>query len=539
MPPVVYPWLVLAAAVVLLLLLSYAVHQYFVDPRETYGLATAAVVLSFSVSMLCALLIPVDIYVISEGAIRSETLHVTVSQEQVRVAYMCLFASLLFLAFGLVPHAYFYGEERGCGLSGDVDRKMRGDICWSAMRSTMGFVGLIALLTVVSLNFRPGHVETVDQVLGGQEKAARWISDLLDAEHSGLNAMSFTIACLTVLGVLLWVPYTAYGMAAMPFAWLRGKQSAGEQREDVEQSIASVRDKYSAIQNRYPTREDGTLDLSRVKAADRKELNQLQREHKCLAQHNYRLQESEQKAGLVLPRVLHFLVPFRFAVGATMLTMSFLVVLSLLLTSLDRLLHSDCGMSCGYAIKEKTLFNPADEMFLLLARAFPMDFIVLAAFVLYIFAASVFGIISLGIRACCFSMYELKTRKSMPQALLVLCNVLAYIVLALCMAMLTIAPDYSSFGSQSATTDGGSKTRCSMERRESGRSCLPSVISVFFARISLAMPAFSMVYFFANWTFLVVFGCVFAYSAANSRRQPYLEDLPECEEEEMGLLAPA
>merc|ERR1719401_832634 len=95
-----------------------------------------------------------------------------------------------------------------------------------------------------------------------------------------------------------------------------------------------------------------------------------------------------------------------------------------------------------------------------LAKVFPMDFVVLGFFVLYIFCASLFGIVCMGVRFFCISMYELRSRKSMPQALLVLCNVMAYILLALCMAMLTIAPTYTSFGSQSVSLGSERPGRC-------------------------------------------------------------------------------
>merc|ERR1712046_215778 len=310
----------------------------------------------------------------------------------------------------------------------------------------------------------------------------------------------------------------------------------GEQRQDLEESIAAIRDKYRSIQSKYAAREDGSLDLSRMKAADRKELNRLQREHKSLMQHNYRLQEIEQKAGAVIPQLLQCLVPFRWMIGISMMFISLLVVTSLFLTLLDRLLHSSCGWSCGYTLKERLIFNPIDEIFLRLAKVFPVDFVILAIQVLYIFTASVFGIIGLGIRIFCFNVYSLRVRKSMPQAMLVLCNVMAHILLALCMALLTIAPNYTSFGSQTVSNQDGSPGWCSLEKHETKVACQVSVISAFFTRIAISMPLFSVAYYFANWAFIVVFCSVFARCLICQQRQPYLEPVNECEEEELGLL---
>ncbi|CAJ1354892.1 unnamed protein product [Effrenium voratum] len=516
-----FPWLVLGAAMLGLLLLSYIIYHYFVDPEESYLLAMVTVILSLTVGILCTLIIPVDIYVISEGAITSESLHVIISQDHVRDAYLFLFASLLFIAFFLVPYAYFYGEERGPARDFQSLEKSH---CWSAMRSTGVFVGFVTVLLIVSLNFRPGHKESFDGVLQSEERAVRWASDLLDVQHRGLNAISFAIACLTLAGVLGWATYTAYGLAAMPFDWIRGKQSPAEQRHDVESSIASIREKYRSIQSRYSAREDGSLDLSRMKAADRKELSRLQREHKSLMQKNYRLQELEQRAGACIPQLLRCLVPFRLLIGSVMMSLSLLVVLSLLLTLVDRLLHSPCGWACGYTLQERQVYNPADEVYLRLSRVFPVDFVFLGLIVLYIFAATLFGIVALDIRLLCLSVYTLRARKSAPQALLVMCNAMAYILLALCVALLTIAPDYTSFGSQTRSGEAG---RCTLRVTEDQSRCQVSVIATFFTRIAFSMPVFSIAYFLANWAFILVFAFVFVRGMCFQRRQPFLDTAME------------
>lgn len=529
-----YPWLVLGGAMLGLLLMSYVIYHYFTDPNESYTLAVIAVVSSLTTSILCTLLIPVDIYVISEGDITSEALHVTISQNHVKTAYMTLFSALLFLAFVLVPYAYFYGEDRE---RGDFDEKYHSrNQCCGAFRSTAFFIGFVMVLLVVSLNFRPGHTETLNQALSSQDNAGKFVGDLLDLDHNGLNAISFSIACLTCFGIIGWVFYTAYGMAAMPFDWLRGKQTASEQRQDLEENIAQIREKYRTIQSKYAAREDGSLDLSRMKAADRKELNRLQREHKSLMQHNYQLQEIEQKAGAIIPALLQCLVPFRWVIGMSMMCISLLIVSSLFITLVDRLLHSTCGLACGFTLSERQIYNPTDEIFLRLSRIFPVDFIILSILVLYIFTTSVFGIISLGIRILCFQAYALRVRKSLPQALLVLCNVVSHILLALCMALLTIAPNYTSFGSQTVSLEDGSPGWCSMERKETRAACQISVISAFFTRIAIAMPLFSVAYYFANWAFVVVFCTVFVHCAFCQKKQAFLDTVQECEEEELGLL---
>merc|ERR1712045_29498 len=125
----------------------------------------------------------------------------------------------------------------------------------------------------------------------------------------------------------------------------------------------------------------------------------------------------------------------------------------------------------------------------------------------------------------------------MPQALLVLCNVMAYILLALCVALLTIAPNYTSFGSQTVASENGKQGWCTLEKRESRATCQVSVISAFFTRIAVAMPLFSLAYFMANWAFIAMFCSVFIRFLFFQQRAPFLDTVPDCEEEELGLVA--
>lgn len=507
----------------ILLAMCYIVYHYLTDPSESYLIAAIAVMLCFTFSILCTMLIPVDIYIISRGAIQSSEMKIQVSQDSVRLAYLLNFSVLLFLVFGLVPYAYFYGESKT-----EVGESVEscGQTC-SALRSTAFFMSFLLILVIISLNFQPGRTESFDK-----DHALQWVSELIDAEHGGLGAMSFSIACLTCLGVLGWVFYSAYGIAAMPFDWLRGKNSTKEQRRGLEDSLAQIRDKCRLIQAKYAGHED-SIDLTRMKAVDRKELTKLQRASRLLTQQNYRLQELEQRAGSIIPSLLLCLVPFRVLIGVAMLCCSFLVVTSLLLTSLDKLMHSPCGWQCGYALKERLIFNPADEIFMRLSRVFPCDFLLLGCLVVYIFAASVSGIVSLGIRVACFNVYALKPHKSLPQALLVLCVIMAHILLALCMALLTIAPNYTSFGSQMVAGAGGLNEWCSLK---AGKECQISVISTFFSRISISMPFFSVAYFCANWAFIGVFCMVFVHQLFFQKKTEYVDNEDDLLEEEQSLL---
>ncbi len=96
--------------VVLVLLLLFCLLgavllvKYYVDPAESYLLATIVIGLSVSVTMLNVLLIPFDIYALSA----STGLSTADLNHLMRAMYLLTFG----LNFLLIPFTYFYGEER-------------------------------------------------------------------------------------------------------------------------------------------------------------------------------------------------------------------------------------------------------------------------------------------------------------------------------------------------------------------------------------------------------------------------------------------
>jgi LMBR1 domain-containing protein 1 len=69
--------------------------------------------------------------------------------------------------------------------------------------------------------------------------------------------------------------------------------------------------------------------------------------------------------------------------------------------------------------------------------------------VLYLFAATIAGLVQSGIRFLWVHMYTIKARRTAPQALLITAIVLMLSLLALNSSMTTVvAPQYAQFGSQ-------------------------------------------------------------------------------------------
>lgn len=95
---------------------------------------------------------------------------------------------------------------------------------------------------------------------------------------------------------------------------------------------------------------------------------------------------------------------------------SAVIVLAFILTSIDKLLHSECGFSCGYSLTHPMKWlNPIDTFLVVMAKVlpcsprfphlisthlqwFPLDYIILGLIVTYFYFATLDGIIHIGIR---------------------------------------------------------------------------------------------------------------------------------------------
>jgi LMBR1 domain-containing protein 1 len=104
------------------------------------------------------------------------------------------------------------------------------------------------------------------------------------------------------------------------------------------------------------------------------------------------------------------LTPFRIILGFTCLALSLITVGSIAITNVDRLLNSECGLSCGYVIEKYTLFNPLDYVLVELSKYFPLDFLLFGTILFYVFITCLYGLVRLGIKFFCINVSSLKLK---------------------------------------------------------------------------------------------------------------------------------
>ncbi len=121
--------------------MNYTLTKYYVDPSDSYPLATFTIVLSLSIGFISILMIPIDVLLINKnGLMNLEKIAdiVQLDDKLLETIIICkkknfsfyfllffllklfylfilsigLFGFSLFLSFFLIPFSYFFGDER-------------------------------------------------------------------------------------------------------------------------------------------------------------------------------------------------------------------------------------------------------------------------------------------------------------------------------------------------------------------------------------------------------------------------------------------
>jgi len=218
-----------------------------------------------------------------------------------------------------------------------------------------------------------------------------------------------------------------------------------------------------------------------------------------LSRQGERLEKSESG----LAKLYVVVKPFVFLFGFIFIMISALIVTSIILTNIDKAVNSGnfCGAQCGFVLAYPKIFNPLDTLFTILARFFPLDYVLVGSMILYIFISTLSGIVRIGIRFLWIKLYTIRKHGTAPQGLLLATIILMLAVLALNMELTTLSPQYASFGSQVfLNSTSGKVESCSLEAPPN--LCTMTQIGAFTTRISLRTNFFAMIYYYLSWAFI-------------------------------------
>ncbi|CAP59937.1 uncharacterized protein PODANS_1_2600 [Podospora anserina S mat+] len=548
-------WVAYAVAVALVLLVAIITTFTWQSPHERSVTVSIVAIVSLTSLLATVFLLPVDIALVSSTA----SAHLGAKKDwatperidgillTLKVVYYTLYSFDALLCLIVIPFAYFWYEEYD-EVEEEEGTSGAGARFWKAAKYTLGFVFLVLILFLLGF-FVPAAGSG-----NGKHLDLDYFKRLL-AANKGEKALTFGVGLLITLGTFLYTLYTGAGLALLPVSLIKSAPSisAPQLSATIATDLEHNRELQRQIEMRNAGRPDG------ISQKDRRELDALLREERTLVRRERLAAETrgDGRSGVfrAWTKIQAVFRPLKLLGGILLLLLSILVWASMLITGIDKAANSICKEHCGYILGHINVFQPVNWIFVQSAKAFPVDYILMALLVLFFFGSSITGIATIGIRFLWVRVFQIKKGRTSPQALLIATVMLALIILAINYAIaMIVAPQYAIYGTQTfcvnAPRHPGEQPDC-REHRDMVRPCsevfsepaakdvcTPTVMSTFLNRVTINWPVFGAIDFWAQFAFLGVFMVVFVTSLFRTPRLNLSELDEEAEvDEEEGLLA--
>lgn len=549
-------WVTYAVAAALCLVAAVITTFTWQTPRDRSAAVSFVATLSLTALLATVLLLPVDIALVSatassalgakkEWATPERVGHLLLT---LKVIYYSLYTFDALLCLIVIPFTYFWYEEYD-EIEFEEEGRTWVSRLWSAARYTLFFVALVVVLFLLGF-FVPAA--------GGGDSKGHWDLDYykkLVAQNHGEKALTFGLGLLITLGTLLYALYTSAGLALLPVSLIKSAPSISAPRfqETTASQLEQNRERQRQIEMRNAGRQG---ELPRK---ERRELDALVREEQTLVRRERLAAEAQGEGEGRLYRAWVKLCavfrPIKMLGGILLVLLSVVVWVSMLITAIDKAANSVCKHRCGYIIGQVHVFQPLNWIFLQSAKAFPVDYVLMALLVLLFFGASVAGLATVGVRFLWVTIFQMRRGRTAPQALLMATVMLALMILAINYAIASlVAPQYAMYGTQTFCTRepayAGAQPDCkghqdlvvscseALKYPAAKDVCTPSVMSTFLNRITITWPVFGVVDFWAQFAFLGIFLVVLVTAIVRTPKVNLAEIDEDAEaDEEESLLA--
>ncbi|KAH0559976.1 hypothetical protein GP486_003506 [Trichoglossum hirsutum] len=549
---VTFTWIAYAIVVALCMLVTATFVFIYQEPRERSPAVTTVSIVTLTSLLATVLLLPVDVALIASTSDpklgrkkdwatpeRVDSILLTL-----KIVYYALYSLDALLCLIVAPFTYFWYEEYE-DTAEDSGGQSVGKRLWAALKYTLVFVALVVILFLVGF-FAP---------IARDRKGKHWDLDYfkhLLAENHGERALTFALGLLITLGTILYVFYTASGIAILPISFIKSAPSIS-----APSLVASTASQLEINRERQRQLEGRSAGRSSLSAKDQRELEALVREERTLVRRQRLAAEAsgEGRSWVIKAwaKTQAIFRPIKLLGGILLLLIFAIIWLSMLLTGIDKAKNSVCKHHCGYLLAHINVFNPVNWIFVNSARVFPLDYVIITLLVLIFFCSSVVGIATIGIRFLWVRIFQIRSGHTSPQALLMATVMLTLTVLAIDYSLVMIvAPQYATFGSQTICKNAPKnlilQPDCSKHpelvrpcsERSDSSVCTPTVVSTFLNRVMVNFPFFGVVCFWAQFVFLAVSLLILITALFRTPKlnEAQLDEDAEVAEEE-GLLASA
>ncbi|KAJ1980292.1 hypothetical protein H4R35_001175, partial [Dimargaris xerosporica] len=485
----------------------YTLVRCFRHPDESDRLATGTAVLGFWTCLCLATLAALDVFFVS--AVNDNTTglkHAWATPQVVDAIHSSvLIARYTVLCFLLIPFAYFFYEEN------DLETCL-SDRIKNALKYTLFIVTMALVL------FSTGFVLQVQQNMPDNSD---WYQHLL-ANATIQRAVLFALGLLLALGMAVYLLYTSIGLSLLPLHITQPHQRSVVplNTHRLERDLEINRQMQHTISVRY---ENLRVPIS---TRDKMLLEELENQARALQQQLHASRPKGTRLGRCASAVWR---PLRVLMGCVLVVVSWVVVLSVALTSVDRIKNSVCGSSCGYYFDQAIMLNPVAYVFHQLAAVFPADIGTLLALIAFLVVCTMTAVVYRGIGLLgLVRFYTISPALTAPQALLffAILSMLAVLGLDYTLAV-QIAPQYMTFGSQMFCNHTEDNIRTCHDHPEEimfchadapRGLCTATTLSTLVNSVAVNYPIFGTTFFHAQWLFMALYiigFTVFVYKACH------------------------
>lgn len=486
-------WSIFGVVLLAILAFCWIYIRKYQSCQESEAVSTITAIFSLAIALITSALLPVDIFLVSfmknDNGTFKDWAENNATRAQIEntilIGYYTFYSIILFCVFLWIPFVYFYYEEK------DEDSTHCSQIK-TALKYTFGFMLVCACLLLVGA-FAPLDIPSGKNI-SEFDKIKILFQEL--GSGYGLDALSFSISSLTLIGMLAAITYTAYGMSALPLNLIKGSRNIHYERLENTEDIEEVNLEIERLRSKC-------RDGRPLSSNDRKKLYKLQEKIRTLQRKERHLESREMSGWMKCCSIMR---PFKIIWGLFLILVALLIIVSLFLSNLDKALHS-AGIDTGFVVFGTNITNPLNILLPILQRVFPLDYILITVIIMYFFFTSMAGIRNMGIWFFWIRLYKIRRERTRPQALLFLCMILLLIVLHTSYMIYSLAPQYVMYGSQKYLVKGygiGNSTGVVLINCDANAlddQCTVTRTYLFLHKFWF----FSTIYYFGNWVFIGVF----------------------------------
>ncbi|TMW56274.1 hypothetical protein Poli38472_008922 [Pythium oligandrum] len=521
-------WLLYAGVGVVLLLLSAFLVIYF-QPKNaaattlpafagastisaaplqvTSRFVNVVCIFAINVSLLCLFTAPLDVYLLENSLP-----HVHANGQALKILYQVYFGCLAAYSFIGAPLVYNYARQTEIAhITMLFSAKQRLVV---ALKRTLCFLlGLSLLLVMAMVILQCGKPTSAD---------IDWLRPLLNLTSDLGAFFRLVVGILVLSGMYLWIFVCGRGLASVPLVGLLMENHGVNETENTFQDLL----RENAMETQAT---DQTKETILKRYAMEQQMSRMDQDR--LEQLKMREQLLKDRRAVLEANLRRFTVRGRWScwrvpIGVLLLLLSLLVLVSMLITSADKVFHS--SFRKGYLLNSPKFPNPMDGLLVIASHFFPLDYVLFGVLFLYLFLVSFIVLVRHGVRFLCFRLDRLQPRLTSASTMAIVALVFIYIAIVGLFSTLTLAPQYATFGHQQyADETTGVVLPCTLEEAarseahpELPRHCRMSQLAHFYNTLSVTTPVFGCAFFLGQLLFIFSFVPWFAHAYYMAKPMP-------------------